>query len=129
MKTTLLLLTILTSNLCFSQFGHFIKVYDLKHHKIAKGCFKDVADSAVAINLSGKKDTTQIHYSKIGRIKLKRSFAHTVAITTLVATLSSGLLGAVTAHSSSGLYFICNPSDGLIVGSVVHLVVQYEVVS
>ena len=119
MKTTLLLLTILISNLCFSQSGHFIRIYNLQNSKIAKGYLKSISDSSITIILSGKKDTKEIHYSKIGFIRLRRSFGHTVAITTLVATLSSGLLGAATAHSSSGLCIICTPTDGLIVGSVV----------
>jgi hypothetical protein len=119
MKTTLLLLTILISNLCFSQSGHFIRIYNLQNSKIAKRYLKSISDSSITIILSGKKDTKEIHYSKIGLIRLNRSFGHIVAITTLITTMSFGLLGAATAKSSTGLCFVCTPSDGLIVGSVV----------
>ena len=89
----------------------------MNNHKIAKGNLETISDSSITIIQSAKKVATEVNYAKIGSIKLKRSFGHTVAITTLVTATSFGILGAATA-SNEGFCIICTPAEGLAAGGI-----------
>ena len=116
MKSIIFILAIFFSNFCFSQTNTFIRVYDLNDQKFVKGHLQNISDSFISITKPGKTDLIKIHYSKIGSIRLKRSFGHKVIMATVYSGISGGLIGAATA-SSGGLCFICTPTEGLLAGS------------
>lgn len=120
MKSVIFILALFFSSFCFSQTNLFIRVYDLNNHKIAKGNLETISDSSITILQSAKKAAKEISYAKIGSIRLKRSFGHTVAMSTLITATTFGLLGTATASSvaSNGLCFLCTPTDGLAAGGL-----------
>ena len=120
MKFLLLFLTSFICYCCFSQHGHFIRVFDSNNHKIAKGHLLQVTDSSIFLTKGNNKPASEIHYLKIGHIKLRHSFGHTFAMITVFNTGLTGAVGAATAHNSSdGSFFFpkYNAIEGFGIGS------------
>lgn len=104
MKVFLLALTIFFSNIGFSQHGHFIRLYDNNNYQIAKGNLRKITDSTIIVQ-GNKNHVIEIHYSKIGFIKLRRSFEHTVTTVAVANAALYGILGATSANNTSSSSF------------------------
>lgn len=85
----------------FGQYKHFIRIYDVHMSKIGKGHLTEVNDSTFTIIGSSGENAATFNYSNIGMIKTHRSRGHTLLITSLISTLSAGIIGAVTYQKPS----------------------------
>ncbi|MBC7650415.1 MAG: hypothetical protein H7101_01555 [Deinococcales bacterium] len=134
MKVFFFIITLFISNIVFSQNRGFIRVYDNNKHKIAKGYLQKITDSSILLAQGNKRLLGEIHYSKIGNIKLRRSTGHAIAMVALANAAVYGILGAATAQNSSdanlffskyntfeglGMFGILGAVQGAIVGTVV----------
>lgn len=78
-----------------SQKTIFLRVFDETGKKIQKGFLRNVSDSSLTIQ-NGEK-ITEVPVSKISVIKVKRSFGHTVAVSSGIGAAGFSIFGAATA--------------------------------
>ena len=88
----------------------YIRVFDLRGSKIAKGTLINTTDSSIFI----KKDTTvlEIPVTSIGYIKTRRTIGHGALTGAIVGGLIVGILGAVSSDESSSGFNVFNYSPG-----------------
>lgn len=79
--------------------GAFVRVFDNKNSKFQKGHLLTITDSSMVL-LNGK-DTVEVAAKTIGSIKMRRSFGHTVALTTGISAASLALIGAFTGEKKT----------------------------
>ena len=85
----------------YSQKTIFLRVFDETGKKIHEGYLSSVADSSLTLENGGK--VTEVPVSKISLIKVKRSFGHTVAISSAIGATGFAIFGAVTADPDDWL--------------------------
>ncbi len=110
-----------------SQKTIFIRVFDESGKKIDKGFLIQVSDSSLTIRNGEKKQ--EIPISKISAIKIKRSFGHTVVISSLIGAAGFSIFGAATAEpdawfsysvgEEAAAGFVFGALTGAAVGSIV----------
>src|SRR6187402_3544014 len=115
----------LTAN---SQKTIFLRVFDETGKKIQNGFLRSVSDSSLTIQ-NGEK-ITEVLSSKISVIKVKRSFGHTVAISSGIGAGAFAIFGAATADPEAWIFgytaaegaaagFITGAFTGAVVGSII----------
>src|SRR5688572_17085038 len=72
----------------------FIRVFDLNGKKISKGFIHDMSDSSITV-LDNKNREVIIPAGMVGTLKLRRSFGHTVLVSTVIAGATFTVVGAV----------------------------------
>ena len=111
-----------------SQKTIFLRVFDETGKKIESGSLRSVSDSSLTIQ-AGEK-ITEVPVSKISVIKVKRSFGHTVAISSGIGAVGFAIFGAATADPDAWIYgytagegaaagFIFGAIAGATVGSII----------
>jgi hypothetical protein len=111
-----------------SQKTIFLRVFDETGKKIESGFLRSVSDSSLTIQ-NGEK-ITEVLVSKISVIKVKRSFGHTVAISSGIGAAGFAIFGAATADPEAWIYgytagegaaigFIFGAITGATVGSII----------
>ncbi len=106
---------------CIAQkSGAFVRVYDSNNKKIYKGSLYALTDSSMI--LLHRKDTVAISATKIGVIKMRHTFGHTVALTTGTTAVTLALVGTFTGKEQttattlneaiSNLFFAYTPAEG-----------------
>jgi len=111
-----------------SQKTIFLRVYNETGKKIQNGFLRSVSDSSLTIQNSGI--TTEVPASKISMIKVKRSFGHTVAISSGIGAAGFAIFGAATADPDAWIFgytagegaaagFIFGALAGATVGSII----------
>ena len=111
-----------------SQKTIFLRVFDETGKKIESGFLRSVSDSSLTIQ-NGEK-MTEVLASKISVIKVKRSFGHTVAISSGIGAGGFAIFGAATADPEAWIYgytaaegaamgFIFGAITGAAVGSII----------
>lgn len=101
-----------------AQQGTFVRVYDEAGKKTHKGYLVQTGDTSLTISLNN--ENLEIAVSQLTTIKLKRSFGHTLAITTLISAGSMAILGAATADPDAWIFGYTvaeGVAAGLILGS------------
>lgn len=93
----------------------FVRIFDQVGSKIHKGFLYSTSNSSLTI-LQNKKEV-EIPISQIGIIKLKRSFGHTLLISSLIGGVSFALIVAATADPDSWL-FAYSAGEGALAGLV-----------
>jgi len=73
----------------------FVRIFDATGKKIYNGFLMQTTDNSIFI--IQKEKSVEIPISQITTIKLKRSFGHTVLITSLIGGASLAILGAASA--------------------------------
>lgn len=114
MKMLFLILAMLTCNVILSQKNHFVRIYDNNKHKIAKGQLQSVNDSSIFIAQLSRELLTEIPFSKIGYIRLKRSAGHTIGMTTLYMASTYAILGLATGTNDPKGWFSYTPVEGFV---------------
>ena len=106
-----------------SQKTIFIRVFDASGKKIQKGFLNQVADSSLTIKKGN--DLIEVPVSKISVIKVKRSFGHTVAISSGIGAGGFAIFGAATAEPDTFLGYTAAEGavGGLVFGAVAGAVV------
>lgn len=84
-----------------SQKTIFIRVFDESGKKSHKGFLSSVSDSSLTIRNGG--NLTEISASRVSVIKIKRSFGHTVAISSGIGATGFSIYGAATADPDAFL--------------------------
>jgi len=129
-----------------SQMKTFVRIFDENGNKIHKGYLIQTLDSSLVLlkskdypllktlgnhlALSKNTKTYEIPITKIATIKLRRSFGHTVLLTTLIAGGSFAIFGAATADPTAWLFaytagegalagFILGTVPGAMAGSII----------
>lgn len=97
-----------------SQKTIFIRVFDESGKKIHKGFLSQVSDSSLIIRNEEKK--LEVPVSKISAIKIKRSFGHTVLISSLIGAAGFSIFGAATAEPDA--WFSYSVGEGAAAGFV-----------
>lgn len=111
-----------------SQKTIFLRVFDETGKKIQNGFLRSVSDSSLTIQ-NGEK-ITEVPVSKISVIKVKRSFGHTVVISSGIGAAGFSIFGAATADPDAWIYgytagegaaagFIFGAFAGATVGSII----------
>lgn len=114
MKSTLIMcLVLLITISAQSQKKTFIRIFNETGKKTYKGFLMAASDSSLTI-LNGEK-TSEIPVSQITTIKLRRSFGHTVLVTTLILGTSIAILGIATADPSAG-FIAYTAGEGALAG-------------
>lgn len=85
-----------------SQLKIFVRIFDNNGNKTHKGFLLRTSDSS--LTLSSYKNSFEIPIDKIGSIKLRRSFGHTVLITSLITAGSFAVLGAASANPNAWIF-------------------------
>ncbi len=75
----------------------FLRVYGLAGNKFYKGHFAGTTDSSVFIYKDSGK--VEIPAARIGSIKVKRSFGHTLLISASTGAVLVGMIGAASGES------------------------------
>ena len=129
MKYVITICTWLTIALgAHSQETIFIRVFDESGKKIHKGSLSSVSDSSLTIR--NREKMTEVPVSKISVIKIKRSFGHTVAISSGIGAAGfSILVGAasadpdawLTAGEGAAAGFVFGALAGATVGTIIAL--------
>ena len=98
----------------------FVRIFDATGKKIYNGFLMQTTDNSIFI--IQKEKSVEIPISQITTIKLKRSFGHTVLITSLIGGASLAILGAASADpdawfAPAGLLF--GVGSGAAIGSII----------
>ena len=97
-----------------SQKPIFIRVFDESGKKMHKGFLSQVSDSSLTIRNGEKK--LKVPVSKISAIRIKRSFGHTVLISSLVGATGFSIFGAATAEPDA--WFSYSVGEGAAAGFI-----------
>jgi len=111
-----------------SQKTIFLRVFDATGKKIQNGFLRSVSDSSLTIQ--NGRIITEVPASNVSAIKVKRSFGHTVAISSGIGAAGFAIFGAATADPDAWIYgytagegaaagFIFGALAGATVGSVI----------
>ncbi|MEO5946785.1 MAG: hypothetical protein ABIP79_08215 [Chitinophagaceae bacterium] len=116
--TILLLLTIsmqLSAQKAEKKTGKetFVRIFDEKGKKSYTGFLTQTTDNSIFIFQKNK--SVEVPVSKITTIKLRRSFGHTVLITSLIGGAAFAIIGAATAEPDA-LIFGYTAGEGIAAG-------------
>lgn len=110
-----------------SQKTIFIRVFDDSGKKNHQGFLSQVSDSSLTIRNGEKK--LEVPVSRISAIKIKRSFGHTVLISSLIGAAGFSILGGASAEpdawpsysvgEGAAAGFVFGALTGAAVGSIV----------
>ena len=95
----------------------YVRVYDEVGKKIFRGFILRVSDSSLTI-LDGSKKSVEVPASMITSLRLKRSFGHTVLISSLIAGATLAVMGAASADPDAWI-FAYSAAEGALMGLVV----------
>ena len=93
---------LLLATVAQSQTKTFVRIFDEQGKKTYKGYIMNTSDSSLTVSLN--KETVEIPANQIAVIKLKRSFGHTVLITSLIAGTSMAIFGVATADPDAWIF-------------------------
>ena len=96
-----------------SQTQTFVRIFDENGKKTHKGYIMNTSDSSLTISYN--KGRIEIPAGQIATIKLRRSFGHTLLITTLIAGTSMAILGVATADPDAWI-FAYTAAEGALAG-------------
>ena len=113
----------------FSQKNTFIRIFDEEGKKTFRGHLQHVTDSSVFVMVAGK-EMMEVPVSKISMIKLRRSFGHTVLITSLITGATLAIAGAASADPDAWIFgytvaeglvagFVTGAATGVVVGGII----------
>lgn len=115
MRTLLFLLFITAvSTIAQGQKRTFLRIFNEEGRKTQKGFLRALSDSGLTL-LTEEKKLVTVPLSEIHTIKLKRSFGHTVMITSLIAAGACGILGAASADPEAWI-FGYSAAEGALLG-------------
>ena len=109
------------------QAQKFIRVYDTKGHKIAKGNIVDSSctDSALVIKRDNSIDTLPIQ--KVSYIKTKHSFGNNILIGTVIAAPTLAIISVIGNQPCDNCFFSTTDGEaaagGFIVGAAAGAVI------
>ena len=100
-----------------------------KVKKTFRGHLQDVTESSVFVMVAGK-EMMEVPVSKISMIKLRRSFGHTVLITSLITGATLAIAGAASADPDAWIFgytvaeglvagFVTGAATGVVVGGII----------
>lgn len=128
MKTFILVFLIFLSHGLYAQNSIFVRVYDLKGKKIAKGHVRAVTDSSLQLTV---ESSANIPVQSIGCIKTRRSGGHNILVGSIVCTASAAMAMAAftsairgigvpsyTAWEGAALGAIAGLPEGVVLGSI-----------
>ncbi|HLG38023.1 MAG TPA: hypothetical protein VI461_00095 [Chitinophagaceae bacterium] len=95
-----------------SQTKTFIRIFDETGRKINKGFLTDVSDSSLTIFF--EKKTIQVPVSRIANIKLRRSWGHTILVTSAILAGAGAIIGIASADTDTWIGW--TPGEGAIGG-------------
>ncbi|HEX5654253.1 MAG TPA: hypothetical protein VFX58_14325 [Chitinophagaceae bacterium] len=99
---TIFLLSFLTATAPAQKKASFIRVFDESGKTIQRGFLQKTTDSSLVMTVH--KKTVEIPVTQISILKLRRSFGHTVLVTSLIAAGSLAILGAATADPDAWIF-------------------------
>jgi hypothetical protein len=115
MKTLLFLLLITAvATISQGQKRTFLRIFNEEGKKTEKGFLTALSASGLTILTEEKKEVI-VPITEIHTIKLKRSFGHTVMITSLIAAGACGILGAASADPDAWI-FGYSAAEGALMG-------------
>lgn len=94
----------------------FVRVYDLKGHKIEKGYVLEANDTI--LRLAKDNISFDIPVKTIGTVKTKRSVGHNILVGSLIGTAIVGSLGAASAEPDAEIMGY-SAGEGFILGTIV----------
>ena len=97
MKILAFLFTILVAHDLQAQKSIFIRVYDLKGHKIARGHVLSVTDTSLQL----VKEATRILVGNIGSIRTKHSAGNNMLVGSIIGTTTFAVLGAINGDTET----------------------------
>ena len=80
----------------------FVRIFDANGKKTHSGFLMQTTDNSIFI--IQKEKSVEVPISQITTIKLRRSFGHTVLITSLIGGVSLAILGAATADPDALIF-------------------------
>jgi hypothetical protein len=101
MKSLLLSVSLFIVLTAQSQRETFVRIIDDHGKTIHKGFLIKTSDSSLTLSLSKNETTFEIPVSKINTIKLRRSFGHTLLLSTLIVTVPFAIIAATDNNSES----------------------------
>lgn len=115
MRTLFILLFItMLSTITQGQKRTFLRIFNEEGRKTEKGFLRALSDSGLTI-MTEDKNVVVVPLSEIHTIKLKRSFGHTVLITSLITAGACGILGAASADPDAWI-FGYSAAEGALMG-------------
>lgn len=111
----LLLFCTVTSSLQ-AQKRVFVRVFDSKGMKIARGQLKVVTDSSLII--SRKSGDREVVVSDIGSIRLRRSTGNSIVTAAAVLGASGAVIGGISSTPESSSFIDFTPAEGAVLGLV-----------
>jgi hypothetical protein len=128
MKNLIIICLVLLTTAAQSQRKTFVRIFDLNGNKTHTGFLVQTSDSS--ITLSSNKEALEVPVNQIGIIKLKRSFGHTILITSLIAGGAFAIFGVATADPDAWIFgytagegFIAGLVGGAVTGTIVGSVI------
>lgn len=97
--------------------GSFMRVFDNKGSKINEGYLCALTDSSFILQKG--KDSIEVFATKIAKLKLRRSFGHTVGVSTGITATFFSLLVATGGEKEPSGWFSYTPSEGAVIGLVI----------
>ena len=97
MKILAFLFTILIAHNLQAQKSIFIRVYDLKGDKIARGDVLSATDTSLQL----KEKTTSILVRNIGSIRTKHSAGNNLLVGSIIGSTTMGVLGAINGDTQT----------------------------
>ena len=88
----------------------FIRIYNVKGEKIAKGQLHYTTDSSMYVALGSKDTLSEIKYSSIGLVKKGRSKGNTMIYSTAIPAATFGILALVSHKEMVEEYYLFGPS-------------------
>lgn len=91
----------------------FVRIFDATGKKIYSGFLTETTDHSIFI--IQKEKSVEVPVSQIAMIKLRRSFGHTVLITSLIGGVAFAIVGAASADPNA-LIFGYTAGEGIAAG-------------
>jgi len=113
MKKVFVILSFFIGNMLSAQSHMFLRVFNETGKKIHKGYLRAITDSTLTISL--RHTTYEIPVHRISTVKLRRSFGHTVIMTSLISAGSFAILGAASADPNAWI-FAYTAGEGALTG-------------
>lgn len=110
--STILFLFIITA--AGAQKRTFVRVYDEVGKKIYRGFLHGLSDSSLTIT-DASKSRVEIPVTSVTTLRLRRSFGHTVLITSLIAGGTLAIMGAASADPDAWI-FAYSAGEGAMMG-------------
>jgi len=101
MKSLLLSISLFFVLTAQSQRETFVRIIDDQGKTTHKGFLIKTSDSSLTLSLSRNETIHEIPVLKIAKIKLRRSFGHTLWLSTLIVTVPFAIIAATDNNSES----------------------------